>query len=273
VHKARASAPQKQRSWALLVAGSHGWENHRHQADALAQYRLLRSRGVSDSRIVLVAAGDIAHAADNPKPGTVRQRVGEEDLARDVTVDYSPDQLSGPDVGRILSGRRSPRLPQVIDSRRGDNVYVYLAGHGNRRGFQLGLDQPVPRTGDRYSLLSPRRLRAAIDALAGARRYRRLLVAIETCNAGVFGPSVRAPGAALLAAAGARAKSLSANYDPRGATWLADEFSYRLQREVRERPGLGLSAAHHRLRRAVRGSHPRAYGYLRGARLGDFFSP
>ena len=176
-------------------------------------------------------------------------------------------------MGRIITGRRSPRLPQVIDSRRGDNVYVYLAGHGNRRGFHLGLDQPVPRTGDRYSLLSPRRLGAAIDALAGSRRYRRLLVAIETCNAGVFGPSVRAPGAALLAAAGAREKSLSANYDPRGATWLADEFSYRLQREVRERPGLGLSAAYRRLRRAVHGSHPRAFGDLGGARLGDFFSP
>lgn len=272
------SAPERgpataQQSWALLVAGSHGWGNHRHQADVLAQYQLLRSRGVSDRRIVLVAAGDIAYANENPKPGTVRQRVGEENLAGNVTIDYGPDELAAGDLSRIITGRRSRRLPHVIRSRRRDNVYIYLAGHGSRRGFYLGLDEATPRRGNRYVLLTPRRLGAAIDRLEEARSYNRLLVAVEACNAGVFGRSVRASRAALLASAGARQKSLSANYDPDGATWLADEFSYHLQREARVRPNLSLSAAHRRLARSVRGADPRAFGDLRGARLGDFFSP
>ena len=266
---AQQPAPREQRTWALLVAGSHGWENHRHQADVLAQYRLLRSRGVSDARIVLVAAGDLAYAAENPKRGTVRQRVGEENLAREVVADYSPDQLGAGDLARILAGQRSERLEQVIESKARDNVYVYLSGHGTRRGFYLGLDQPSPRTGDRSTLLTPRRLGRAIERT----RFRRLLVAVEACNAGVFGPSVRAKGAALLAAAGPHERSLSINYDPKGSTWLADEFSYRLQRAAKERPGLGLDAAYDRLRREVRGSRPRAFGRLHGARLKDFFSP
>ncbi len=113
-----------------------------------------------------------------------------------------------------------------------DNLYVYLAGHGNRRGFYLGLDRPTPGIGDRYSLLTPRRLGTAVDRLAGGRRYRRMLMVIEACNAGVFGRSARAPGAALLAAAGSRGRSLSANYDQGGAVWLADYLSYRFQCEV-----------------------------------------
>lgn len=268
----RPPAP-RQRLWALLVAGSHGWENHRHQADVLAQYRLLRSRGVSDERIVLVAAGDLAYDDHNPKPGTVRQVVGGENLARDVEVDYRPDQLSARDLTRIITGKRSRTIPHAIRSRRHDNVYVFLAGHGNRRGFYVGLDQAAPRTGERYSLLTPRRLGAAVDRLAAARRYRRLLVAVEACNAGVFGSSVRAPGAALLAAAGPNEKSLSANYDPKGGVWLADEFSYRLQAEARTLPASGLTATYRRLRRTVRGSDPGAFGSLRGVRLGEFFSP
>jgi glycosylphosphatidylinositol transamidase (GPIT) subunit GPI8 len=256
---AQRPPPREQHTWALLVAGSHGWENHRHQADVLAQYRLLRSRGVPDSRIVLVSASDLPYAAENPRRGTVRQRVGGENLARDVVIDYAPDQLDPGDLSRLLSGRRSDRLSQVIRSRRRDNVYVYLSGHGTRRGLSVG---------DRSSLLSPRRLRAALDGV----RSRRTLIVVEACNAAVFGPSVRAPGAALLAAAGSREKSLGVNYDPKGATWLADEFSYRLERMARERPGLTLTAAYDQLRREVRGSHPGAFGQLRGARLGDFFS-
>lgn len=262
-----------QRLWALLVAGSHGWENHRHQADVLAQYRLLRSRGVSDERIVLVTADDLARAPENPRRGTVRQRAGGENLARGARVDYTPDQLSAGDLTRILTGRRSSRLPHVIRSRRRENVYVYLAGHGNRRGFYLGLDHAVPGAGDRYSLLSPRRLGAGVERLAAAHRFRRLLVVVEACNAGVFRRSVRAPGVAVLAAAAAKEKSLSANYDPNGRVWLADEFSYQLQREMRTRPHEALAPAYLRLRRAVRGSRPRAFGDLRGVRLADFSTP
>jgi len=265
--------PQRQRLWAVLVAASHGWENYRHQADVLAQYRLLRSRGVSDKRIVLVTADDIAYDDRNPNPGTVRQRVGGKNLNRDVEVDYGPDELSAHDLTAILRGRRSQRLRRVIRSRRRDNVYVFLAGHGDKRGLYLGLDQAVPRTGDRFSLLTPRGLGAAVSRMAREQRYRRLLLAVEACNGAVFGKSVRSPGAALLSAAGPRESSLSANYDAEGGVWLADEFSFRLQREARERPAATLGATFARLTRRVPGSHPAASGDLRAARIGEFLSP
>ena len=35
--------------WAVLVAGSQGWDNYRHQADVCHAFHLLRSRGVPEA--------------------------------------------------------------------------------------------------------------------------------------------------------------------------------------------------------------------------------
>ena len=41
------------RQWAVLVAGSRGWDNYRHQADVCHAFHLLRSRGVPEANIVV----------------------------------------------------------------------------------------------------------------------------------------------------------------------------------------------------------------------------
>lgn len=60
----------------MVVATSSGWDNYRHQADALAAYQLLKSRGVRDDHIVLIMADDIAGNARNREPGVVRNVAG-----------------------------------------------------------------------------------------------------------------------------------------------------------------------------------------------------
>ena len=41
------------RQWAVLVAGSRGWDNYRHQADVCHAFHLLRSRGIPEANIVV----------------------------------------------------------------------------------------------------------------------------------------------------------------------------------------------------------------------------
>lgn len=41
------------RQWAVLVAGSKGWDNYRHQADVCHAFHLLRSRGIPEANIVV----------------------------------------------------------------------------------------------------------------------------------------------------------------------------------------------------------------------------
>jgi legumain len=54
------------RSWALLVAGSKGYDNYRHQADICHAYQILRQRGVAEERIITMIYDDVAHSRLNP---------------------------------------------------------------------------------------------------------------------------------------------------------------------------------------------------------------
>mmetsp|Transcript_3034 Transcript_3034/g.7427 ORF Transcript_3034/g.7427 Transcript_3034/m.7427 type:complete len:512 (-) Transcript_3034:29-1564(-) len=60
--------------WALLVAGSNGWWNYRHQADVCHAYHLLKEHGFPDERIVVMRYDDIAENPSNPLPGVVVNR-------------------------------------------------------------------------------------------------------------------------------------------------------------------------------------------------------
>ena len=47
-------------NWALLVAGSNGWFNYRHQADVCHAYQILHNHAIPDSNIVVMMFDDIA---------------------------------------------------------------------------------------------------------------------------------------------------------------------------------------------------------------------
>jgi len=46
--------------WAVLVAGSNGFWNYRHQADICHAYKTLRKNGVPESNIIVMSYDDIA---------------------------------------------------------------------------------------------------------------------------------------------------------------------------------------------------------------------
>lgn len=48
-------------NWAVLVAGSSGYDNYRHQADVCHAYQILHKNGIPDENIVVMMYDDIAH--------------------------------------------------------------------------------------------------------------------------------------------------------------------------------------------------------------------
>lgn len=68
--------PSVKAHWALLVAGSAGWGNYRHQADVYHAYQILRNGGYQQDHIVVMAYDDIANNPENPMPGKVFNRPG-----------------------------------------------------------------------------------------------------------------------------------------------------------------------------------------------------
>jgi ABC-type branched-subunit amino acid transport system substrate-binding protein len=267
--------PPKSGTWALLVAASFGWDNYRHQADMLAQYQRLRANGVPADHIVVVMADDLARNKRNKRPGTVINAVGGPNLYHDVQADYSPTRITADDLFDILQGRATPDTPKVLQSGPTDDVYLYMAGHGNQNGLYLGLGDVVPAQNQRYSVVSPAALQGAVDAMAAHHQYRRLLVTVEACEGGVLGEHLDAPGALLLSAADPVEDSLSANYDASLDTWLADQFSYQYW-TASAAATTSVSAVYQRVYLDVDGSHPSAYGTQFGnpaaVPIGEFLS-
>lgn len=48
-------------NWAVLVAGSNGYDNYRHQSDVCHSYQILHKNNIPDSNIVVMMYDDIAH--------------------------------------------------------------------------------------------------------------------------------------------------------------------------------------------------------------------
>ena len=59
----------------LLVAGSNGWFNYRHQADICHAYQIVHAHGVPDDRIIVMMYDDIAYNKENPTPGQIINQV------------------------------------------------------------------------------------------------------------------------------------------------------------------------------------------------------
>merc|ERR1712072_496619 len=66
-----APTPTHKANWAVIVAGSTGYGNYRHQADACHAYQVVLKNGIPESNIILMMYDDVANARENPFPGQV----------------------------------------------------------------------------------------------------------------------------------------------------------------------------------------------------------
>jgi ABC-type branched-subunit amino acid transport system substrate-binding protein/glycosylphosphatidylinositol transamidase (GPIT) subunit GPI8 len=268
--------PERRGLWAVVMATSGGWDNYRHQADALAQYQLLKARGVGDSRIVLILRDDLAYNPSNPEPGVVRNVAGGPNLYVGAQVDYAGSSIGPQQLLAILSGKKSADLPVVVESTENDNVFVFLVGHGGYQGVFLGSDKATYESGN---FLAPRDLANTVKGMATNKAYRRMLVVIEACHGGTMGSELPlAPGALLISGANAYESSLGANYDASLRSWLGDEFAFKFWSLAQGTPDTKLADAYVSLYKGVAGSHVTLYNMegfsgVRSVALSEFFTP
>ncbi len=259
--------PALHEKWALLVAGSSGWNYYRHQADILCIYQILRGCGYKDDHIVLISEDDIANNPENPNPGTVVVRLGGENLYQDVHIDYHPSDISPSDIKSILCGERSDKLPQVISADSDDNVFVYWSGHGSVGQLEW-LKQPKGFT--RELALETFR------AMYKKKCYRKALFMIEACHSGsVFDAIVGFPGMLAFTAARANETSQADVYDYDLDIWLSNQFTRTFQNCVYYNQQMCLRDLYYKLFINTVGSHvtlfnDRLYGNLYKNNIGEF---
>ncbi|EPS60197.1 legumain/vacuolar processing enzyme, partial [Genlisea aurea] len=119
--------------WAVLVAGSSGYWNYRHQADVCHAYQILKRGGLRDENIVVFMYDDIARSSDNPRPGVVINSPQGRDVYSGVPKDYVGDQVTAHNFYSVLLGDKATLTGgsgKVIQSGPNDHIFVYYTDHG-----------------------------------------------------------------------------------------------------------------------------------------------
>ena len=208
------SYPTLDEQWAVVVAASSGFQNYRHQADALNIYQYLRSQGFSDDHILLVMADDIASSEYNIHPGVVSISIDGENLYHDVDIDHKLAELTASDILDKIAA-----LPSDAD----DNIFIFWSGHGSTQGLSWRDDETI----------TPGMARSLMDRLQG--RYRKLMWCIEACYSGAIGEAVEGlPGALVMTAANASETSKAATYNSELGVWMTNRFSVYLIETLKE---------------------------------------
>lgn len=98
-------------NWAVLIAGSNGWYNYRHQADVFHAYQVITEKGVKPKNIITFAYDDIASYSRNPFPGKVFNKPTYDDEGVDVyegvQIDYRGGDVTPENFLAVLEGNKS----------------------------------------------------------------------------------------------------------------------------------------------------------------------
>ncbi|KDD72820.1 C13 peptidase, partial [Helicosporidium sp. ATCC 50920] len=167
-------------TWAVLVAGSMGWGNYRHQADVAHAYQVLRKGGIKEDRIITLMYNDVANNAANPHPGKLFNKPGGGDVYDGVVVDYEGEHVTAATFMAVLAGDKSKvsnttgSSGRVLDSKAEDHVFVYFSDHG-APGI---ISMPVGPFVYADQLLSTLRARHAANG------FGSMVLYIEACESG-----------------------------------------------------------------------------------------
>lgn len=222
------SYPALTAQYAVLVQGSNGWNNYRHQADVLSVYQMLKTKGFDDHHIILIIDKALASDAMNPEPGIIRAEDGGNDLMAGCSMDYDNADISPADISNILLGVKTDKTPVVLPKDAGQNVLLFWSGHGHNHANN-GADELAWRNADVGRGMTADLLRQTISLMHQQGHYRKMFVLTEPCfSEAVITPLVGIPGVLAMSSAGTFEQSFADNWSTELGVWRCDRFSRNL---------------------------------------------
>ena len=230
--------PPLQDQFAVVIATSTGRNNYRHQADALAQYQMLKGFGFDDDHIVLILEDDLGP--------DVHVTPGGKNLRTSAVIDYKTSQVTEEDLRNIFSGTVTERTPNVVQGSPGTNVFLFWSGHGARDHVLKWADNN----------LGAESFRSFLEAAQG--NYRKLLAVMETCYSGSIGTYCEGlPGVLLLCAA--RSGETSHADVMEDGIYLSNRFTRVFRSEAEAHPDISLHGLFYQLATHTTASHAGLY--------------
>ncbi|XP_068207694.1 legumain-like [Palaemon carinicauda] len=127
--------PEGGEIWAVLVAGSDGWYNYRHQSDICHAYQILKANGIPDDHIVVMMVDDIADNYQNPYPGKIINHPSGDDVYAGVPKDYTGKHVTVENFFKVLrgdaNGLQGIGSGKVINSGPNDRIFINMDDHGS----------------------------------------------------------------------------------------------------------------------------------------------
>jgi len=211
------------KNWVLLVAGSNGYYNYRHQADICHAYHVVRNHGVPAENIVTMMYDDIANSPENPIQGNVINQPDGPNVYPGVVIDYKGEDVT-PDVflaaltgdktkaQKLTNGRGS----KVIESGPNDHVFVNFADHGAPGLLAFPSDE-----------LLADKLKAALQEMYENKKYKKLVLYVEACESGSMFDKLLPASWNIFAttAANPDESSYACYFDDKRNTYLGDVYS------------------------------------------------
>eukprot|EP00708_Paratrimastix_pyriformis_P002640 GAFH01001391.1.p1 GENE.GAFH01001391.1~~GAFH01001391.1.p1 ORF type:complete len:430 (+),score=161.25 GAFH01001391.1:32-1321(+) len=164
-------------NWALVVAGSNGYYNYRHQADAMHAYKMLREHGFDRNHLITMVYDDIANHPSNPIRGNIINFPGGPNVYSN-DIDYRGNTVTAENFLKILFGDKNAMhgvgSGRVIESGPDDNIFVFFSDHGAPGiiSFPVG------------GYLHAADLINTITKMHDAKKYHQMLLYIEACESG-----------------------------------------------------------------------------------------
>ncbi|XP_065857984.1 vacuolar-processing enzyme [Euphorbia lathyris] len=163
--------------WAVLVAGSNGYGNYRHQADICHAYQLLRKGGLKEENIIVFMYDDIANNELNPRPGVIINSPNGDDVYAGVPKDYTGEHVTAKNLYAVLLGNKTALTGgsgKVVNSKPNDRIFLYYSDHGGPG--VLGMPNlPFLYAMDFIEVLKKKHK-------AGG--YREMVIYVEACESG-----------------------------------------------------------------------------------------
>ncbi|KAI5078499.1 hypothetical protein GOP47_0006170 [Adiantum capillus-veneris] len=215
-----ASSSLHTNTWAVLVCTSRFWFNYRHMANTLSLYRTVKRLGIPDNRIILMLADDMACNARNSYPAQVFNNENHQiNLYGDnVEVDYRGYEVTVENFLRVLTGRHDSAVPRSkrLLSDEGSHILLYMTGHGGDQ-FLKFQDSEEIQSHD---------LADAIEQMREKKRFKELLVMVDTCQAATLYSQLYSPGVLAIGSSRKGQNSYSHHLDSEVGVSVVDRFTY-----------------------------------------------
>ncbi|CAL1542423.1 unnamed protein product [Lymnaea stagnalis] len=259
--------------WALLVAGSNGYYNYRHQADICHAYHVIRSNGIPDERIVVMMYDDIANSPDNPVPNNIINHPDGPNVYAGVLKDYTKEEVTPEVFLKVLTGDAAGvkkllgREGKVINSGPDDKIFVNFADHGAPGILAFPNDVVSHHFHEE---------RKVVDGRVEAKSSSRMVFYIEACESGSMFDRILESNINVFVttAANPDESSYACYYDDKRETYLGDVYSV-MWMEDSDKEDLSaetLQSQFKIVKKETNTSHVMEYGDLSMGKLkvGDF---